>query len=115
MKTHQHIIHVVIGLLIQKTKVMSKLIRNSNKKKGETDKLLHERIELKTKAKLVTISNEMKMKIEDRMREIEDGIDDEISENYHKEIKDTLKKLGGDGKNLNGSGRKLFWKLLSPC
>ena len=85
---------------------------NSNKKKGETDKLLHERIELKSKAKLVTISDEMKMKIEDRIREIEDGIGDEISENYHKEIKDTLKKLGGDGKNLNGSGRKHLWKLL---
>ena len=27
-KTHQHIIHFVIGLSIQKTKVMSKLIRN---------------------------------------------------------------------------------------
>ena len=31
---------------------------------------------------------------------------------YQNEILDTLKKLGGDSKMLNGSGRKKLWELL---
>ena len=52
------------------------------------------------------------MKIENRIWQIEEEIGDDISTKYHKEIVDTLKKLGGDSQNLNGAGRKNLWKFL---
>ena len=52
------------------------------------------------------------MKIRDRIAQIEEDIGKDISEEYLKEILETLRKLGGDEKNLNGSGRKQLWKLL---
>ena len=54
----------------------------------------------------------MKIKINDRIAEIEDEIGDDIAEKYHKEILDTINDLGGDQKNLNGSARNELWKIL---
>ena len=87
-----------------------------NSKKNENDERLNERIQLKREAKLSNISEEMKMKIEHRIVQIEEEIGDDISKNYHKEIVDTLKKMGGDSQNLNGAGRKsleIFKKKVS--
>ena len=85
----------------------------NNGKKGEgKETLLYERIKLQKEVKLPSISEQMKIKIEERIYQIEQDISNEISEEYVKEIIDTLIKLGGDDQNLNGSGRKMLWKIL---
>ena len=76
------------------------------------DELINERFELRNKAKSTFNNEDMKVKIEQRIKEIEENIGDEIAENYHKEIVDTINTLGGDHQNLNGSGRNELWKLL---
>jgi hypothetical protein len=85
---------------------------NNEKKMSESEFLLHERNKLKKEIKVSTISQEMKLKIEERILQIEANIRNDISEKYQNEILDTLKKLGGDSKMLNGSGRKKLWELL---
>jgi hypothetical protein len=85
---------------------------NNSKKNAGNERLLHKRIALKKEAKLSTGSEEMKLKIEDRIFEIENEIGTDVSNRYHEDIVDTLKKLGGDDQNLNGSGRKQLWKFL---
>ena len=87
-------------------------ITNNKKKKGKYDDLLHERIELKKEAKLISIDEDMKRRIEARIFQIENQVSDEISEKYVEEIVEVLKKLGGDGQNLSGSGRKEIWNIL---
>ena len=93
---------------------VSKKVRvvNNNKKKDENEKLLQERVELKKEGKVKDISDETRIKIEERILQIEEQIGEEISGKYAKEIKDTLLKLGGDQQQLNGSGRKQLWKTL---
>ena len=59
-----------------------------------------------------TITEEMRIKIEERIYQIEEEIENEISERYSKEIIDKLKDFGGDDCNLNGSQRKKLWELL---
>ena len=86
-------------------------IRVVNNKKMEKN-LVYERLELKREVNNPTISEEMKIKINDRIAEIEDEIGDDIAEKYHKEILDTINDLGGDQKNLNGSARNELWKIL---
>ena len=85
---------------------------NNEQKKTEKDKLLYERVELKKEAKLTSISEEMKIKIEVRISQIEEEISEQISQKYVEEILETLKKLGGDEQNLNGSGRRALWEVL---
>ena len=82
-----------------------------NKKKSENNEntLIRERIELK---KTKPIDEEMKEKINERIKQIEMEIGNEIVDNYHKEIIDTIKGLGGDETCLDGSGRKRLWGLL---
>ena len=53
--------------------------------------------------KLNSITEEMKIKIEERISQIEHEISNNISEKYVEDIVATLKKLGGDG-------HKWFWK-----
>ena len=79
---------------------------------SESELLLHERNKLKKERKLSTISEEIKLKIEERILQIEADIGNDISEKYQNEILDTLKKLGGNNKQLTGSGRKKLWELL---
>ena len=69
-------------------------ITNNKKKKGKYDDLLHERIELKKEAKLISIDEDMKRRIEARIFQIENQVSDEISEKYVEEIVEVLKKLG---------------------
>ena len=84
---------------------------NNEKKQGWEETILKERIELQKEVKLSAISEEMRRKIEERIYQIEEEISNEISEEYVKEILDTLIKFGGDDQNLSG-GRKMLWKLL---
>ena len=85
---------------------------NNEKKRTVNEKLLEERLELKKERKLDKISEELKKKIEERIVQIEEEIGEDISTKYAEEITETLTKLGGDGKNLNGSGRRQLWKIL---
>ena len=82
-----------------------------NKKKSESnDKhLIRERINLK---KEIPIDEEMKSKIEERIKQIEMEIGNKIVDDYHKVIIETIKGLGGDETCLDGSGRKKLWGLL---
>ena len=61
----------------------------------------------------------MKNRISARISEIEYDIANKISEEYVKEIEDTLAEIGGDKQNLNGNGRKTIWEILKraflPC
>ena len=82
-----------------------------NKKKSGNDKsaLMKERIKLK-KAK--PIDAEMKLKIEERIKQIEEDIGNKIVGDYHKDIMETIKEFGGDETSLDGSGRNKLWKVL---
>ena len=84
----------------------------NNKKQSKNELLIKERIQLKKDCQVLSISEEMKLKIEERICEIEMDIGNEIAEEYKKEIDKTLKEFGGDDKNLCGSGRQKLWKLL---
>ena len=88
-----------------------RIVKNKNKI-DENERRMHERIKLKKEVNLSTISEDVKLKIEERILEIETEIGDKVSKKYHEEIIDTLNKLGGDETNLNGSGRKHLWKML---
>ena len=77
---------------------------------SKTDNLLKERVQLKKEMKLL-IDEDMKEKIEKRIKEIEDGIGDDLAKDNRKVILETLEMLG-DGDNLSRSGRKKLWGLL---
>ena len=88
-------------------------ITNSKKKTNtRTDDLLFARIKLQKQAKEVLTNEEMKGKIEERIRQIEKDIEKEVSEEYIKEVVDSLKALGGEKHSLGGKGRKQMWNLL---
>ena len=55
---------------------------------------------------------EMKKKIEQRIKEIEEDIGSKVVDDYHKEIIKTIEGLGGDETALDGSGRRRLWTLL---
>ena len=60
----------------------------------------------------MTVDEDMKAEIVNRIKDIEDEIGDEIGANFHREVLDTIKTHGGDHTNLNGSGRTELWKIL---
>ena len=78
---------------------------------SKADNLLQERIKLNKEMKCNDIGDEMKEKIEERIRQIEEEIGDGVADENHKMVVETLKELG-DESNLNGSGRKKLWSLL---
>ena len=87
-----------------------RVAQNSGKNKLKSD-LIQERIDMINEEK-ITIDEDIKAKMNIRIKEIEEKIGDEIAESYYKEIIDTIEALGGDHHNLNGSGRSELWKLL---
>ena len=93
------------------TNVFRKIKIVKKKEISKTDNLLKERVLLKNDMKSSVIDDDMKEKIEKRIKVIEDEIGDDIANENCKVVLDTLKKLG-DSSNLNGSGRKQLWRLL---
>ena len=82
-------------------------------KKNELKRnLIKEHNNLKIEVKNSEITNEMKKQIEQRIVQIEEEVADKIANDYVGEIIETLRKIGGDEKNLNGSGRNKVWELL---
>ena len=88
-----------------------RVVKN-DKKMDKKDILMLERVDLKNKERSVSIDKDTRVKIENRIKEIELEIGDEIADDYHREILETVNALGGDHHNLNGSGRTELWKLL---
>ena len=84
------------------------------KKKPLSDKitLLRERIKLIKDLKSKDIDDVTKEQISGKIKQIEDEIGNEIVSDYHKEIVDTIKDLGGDETSIDGSGRQKLWKVL---
>ena len=81
------------------------------KKETKTEQLLLKRVKYKNDLKSSTIKEEMKMKIRQRIKQIEDDIGDEVAYNNFKDVVETIKELGEDV-NMNGSGRRKLWDLL---
>ena len=86
-----------------------KLLRK--KETIKTDDLLKERIKLNKEIKCQTVDDNMKDMINERIRQIEEEIGEDVANENHKVVVETLHELG-DGSNLNGSGRKKLWSLL---
>ena len=82
------------------------------KKNEPKGTLINERNELKNEMKSSEVSDDMKNQIKLRISQIEEDIADKLSEEYVQEIIDTLKEIGGDQKDITGSGRNKIWKLL---
>ena len=89
-----------------------RMCKNKNEIFGNKKILLRERIDLIKNVKSKEISEAMKKQIEDRIKQIESDIGDEIVNEYHHEIIETIKDLGGDETTIDGSGRQKLWKVL---
>ena len=59
----------------------------------KTDSLLKERVQLKREIKQVVLDDDVKIKIEKRIKEIEDMIGEDMINDNHKEILETVKAL----------------------
>ena len=79
---------------------------------GDKNSLLRERINLIKNAKSKNISEALKKQIEERIKQIENAIGNDIVNEYHEEILETIKDLGGDQTTIDGSGRQKLWKIL---
>ena len=88
-----------------------RIVKNGKKNLSKVN-LIKEHNDLKKRVKNIDISNETRNQIKIRISQIEEGIADNISEEHLEDIVITLKKLGGDNQNLNGSGRNKIWELL---
>ena len=89
-----------------------RIVKNKKNEKSATDNLVRERISLKKELSLNKIDECMREKIEARIFQIENEIGDEIAADFHKEIIDVIKDLGGEDDALSGSGRKKMWSLM---
>ena len=98
--------------VLQKCFKKVRICKKKNINESSDKSLLKERINLNNEMKYANITEEMKQRIEKRIMEIEDEIGDKVAEDYHKEIIETIKGLGGDETSLDGSGRKKLWTLL---
>ena len=67
---------------------------------------------MKQDLKSVKISEDMKIKIEVRIKQIEEDMENEVSEEYRNEVMETLRELSGSEDCVNGDRRKRMWKIL---
>ena len=89
-----------------------RIVKSKKKEKDKTENNLVERISLKKGLKDVNIDKDTKDQIEERIRQIEKGIESEISDESIEEIVQTLRDLNGDHHSLGPNGRQKMWKLL---
>ena len=87
-------------------------MKEKKKKENKENILISERVKLKNEMKSKALYAEMKEKIEQRIKEIEEDIGNKVVDDYHKEIIKTIEGLGGDETALDGSGRRRLWTLL---
>ena len=87
-------------------------IRVVKKKEGlKIEKLLKERVTLMKQRKLPNIDDMERQNIEEKIRLLEVNIGEDIINENHKEIVDTVKELG-DGQEFNHLERRTLWKML---
>ena len=89
-----------------------RIVNSKKKTKAGTNNLIKERVELKKEVKLDGIDDAMREKINKRISQIENEVGDTIAKEFHKNIVDTLKELGGEDDALSGSGRQKLWRLM---
>ena len=89
-----------------------RICENKKKSLNNQNSLIEERLELQKESKSKAIDQNIKIKIEERIRKIEEDLGNEISDSYYKEIVETISDLGGDDTNIDGSGRLKLWNLL---
>ena len=88
-----------------------------NKKKEDNHKKMFDKIierkNLKNNLeKNVLISDDMKKNIQERIEQIEQEIEIEVSEDQMNEVIETLRELGGKEDSIRGDGRQKMWKML---
>ena len=54
----------------------------------------------------------MKIKIKERIKQIEEEMEKEITEEYQAEMIETLRELSGEDDGIQGDKRKRMWKFL---
>jgi hypothetical protein len=89
-----------------------RIVSNKKKEMNGNKNLLVERSKLLKEGKAGFIDEDLKIKIEKRIGEIEEEIGDEVLEENIKEIVETLQTLGGDDNSVHGDRRNQIWKLL---
>ena len=92
-------------------KCFRKIRITKRKDQIKSDEILKQRFKLKNKLNCSDIDDEMRLKINYRIKEIEDEIGNDIGTENYKAIVETVNTLGDEG-SLNGSGRKKLWTLL---
>lgn len=75
-------------------------------------RMLNERIQMKQKLKIFNITEDIRDKIKLRIKEIEEEMETEITEEYQKEVIEMMRELGGSEEDISGDRRKKMWKLL---
>ena len=88
-----------------------------NKKKEDNKKRMFEKLierkNLMNNLDRENVSDEdMKRSIENRIKQIEHDIEEEVSDNQIEKIVETLRELGGEEDAIRGEGRNKMWKLL---
>ena len=81
------------------------------KNQSKTEKLLIKRAEYKNEEKKAHLDDEMRAKINLRIKQIEKDIGDEVAQNNFNDIVETMKEIG-DKSNIDGAGRRKMWDLL---
>ena len=106
--------NVIIGLnILHKCFKKIRVVNNTKKAKfDDSENLIKERINLKNEVKADQMDDDLKVRIENRIEQIENEIGDTIAKEFLQEIAKTIDELGGEGEALNGSGRKKLWKIL---
>jgi hypothetical protein len=74
--------------------------------------MLNERAKTIKDLKDVEITEEMRDKIEERIKRIEAEIEKEFSEERIKDVLETLRELGDEENSIDGERRKKMWKVL---
>ena len=89
-----------------------RIVENKKKSDDGIDNIIRERIKLKRDSKSEQLDETMKDKINVRIAEIETEVGDHIAKEFLQSISDTIKEVGGEIDDINGSGRNKIWKLM---
>ena len=89
-----------------------RIVNNKKKDKVKMKGLLEDRIKAKQELKPTNISEEMRRKVENRIVQIEEEMEKEITEEGQKHMIETLRELSADDGCANGDRRKKMWKML---
>ena len=89
-----------------------RIVDNKKKQNVKMRTMLNSRIEMKQNMKRKNISEEMRDQIEFRIKQIEEDIEKEVTEEFQTEVIKTLREFGGVEDTIGGDKRKKMWKVL---